>query len=232
MDLIELTPRLHMLRFAVGQAYVWRDGPGGRELTLVDSGPPGSGPAIAAAVQGLGTVRRLVLTHFHDDHAGGAAEVGSWPGVTVLAHRADASIVRGDRPAPPPDLTPFERELHAQVAAGLTRAPAARVDVELSDGDVLEIGDGAHVVHAPGHTDGSIALHLPAERVLFTGDVIAEHEGRLMVGPFNLDRDLAARSAQVLAALDVDTACFGHGTALVGDARNRLPALGRAATDG
>jgi glyoxylase-like metal-dependent hydrolase (beta-lactamase superfamily II) len=223
MELLELTPRLHVLRFAVGQAYLWRDG---EDLTLVDSGPPGSGPAIAAAAQRLGTVRRLVLTHFHDDHAGGAAEVGSWPGVTVLAHRADASIVRGERPPPAPDLTEFERELHARVATGLTRAPAARVDVELSDGDVVEIGDGARIVHVPGHTDGSIALHLPAERVLFTGDVIAEHEGRLMVGPFNLDRDLAARSAHALAALDVDTACFGHGDALVGDAGKRLPTLG------
>jgi glyoxylase-like metal-dependent hydrolase (beta-lactamase superfamily II) len=222
MDLIELTPRLHMLRFPVGQAYVWRDG---EDLTLVDSGPPGSGAAIAAAVRGLGTVRRLVLTHFHDDHAGGAAEVGSWPGVTVLAHGADAPIVRGDLPPPPPVLTEFEEELHARVAKGLTRAPAARVDVELADGDVLEIGDGARVVHVPGHTDGSVALHLPAERVLFTGDVIAQHEGRILVGPFNLDRDRAARSARALAALDVDTACFGHGDALVGNAAERLPTL-------
>jgi glyoxylase-like metal-dependent hydrolase (beta-lactamase superfamily II) len=222
MDLLELTPRLQLLRFGVGQAYLWRDGADRTDLTLVDSGPPGSGPAIAAAVRGLGTLRRLVLTHFHDDHAGGAAEAGSWPGVTVFAHRADAPIVRGDHPAPPPELTAFERQLHAQVAKGLTRAPAARVDVELDDGDVLDIGDGARVVHVPGHTDGSIALHLPAERVLFTGDVIAHHEGQLMVGPFNLDRELAAASAHALAALDVDTACFGHGEALVGGAGERL----------
>lgn len=222
MELLELTPRLHMLRFTVGQAYLWRDGD---DLTLVDSGPPGSGPAIAAAVRGLGTLRRLVLTHFHDDHAGGAAEVGSWPGVSVLAHRADAPIVGGEVPPPPPDLTDFEKELHARVATGLSRAPGARVDVELSDGDEVEIGDGACVVHVPGHTDGSIALHLPAERVLFTGDVIAEHEGRLLVGPFNLDRGQAARSAHALAAMDVDTACFGHGDALVGDAAERLPTL-------
>jgi glyoxylase-like metal-dependent hydrolase (beta-lactamase superfamily II) len=222
MDLLGLTPRLHLLRFRVVQAYLWRDG---ADLTLVDSGPPGSGPEIEAALRGLGTLRRLVLTHFHDDHAGAAAEIGSWPGVTVFAHRADAPIVRGDVPAPPPDFTDFERELHAQVAAGFTRAPATRVDVELGDGDVLEIGDGARVVHVPGHTDGSIALHLPVERVLFTGDVIAQHEGQIMVGPFILDRAQAAASAHALAALDVDTACFGHGDAVVGGAGDRLRAL-------
>ena len=225
MDVLELTPRLHLLRFAVGQAYLWRDGADLRDLTLVDSGPPGSGPAIAGLVRETGTLRRLVLTHFHDDHAGAAAEIGSWPGVTVLAHRADAPIVRGDVPPPPPDLTEFERGLHARVAAGLTRAPAARVDVELDDGDDLDIADGARVVHVPGHTDGSIALHLPAERVLFTGDVLAEHEGRILVGPFNLDREQAAASARALAALDVDTACFGHGEPLVGGAADRLRAV-------
>ena len=225
MDVLELTPRLHLLRFAVGQAYLWRDGADLRDLTLVDSGPPGSGPAIAGLVREIGVLRQLVLTHFHDDHAGAAAEIGSWPGVTVLAHRADAPIVRGDVPPPPPDLTEFERGLHARVAAGLTRAPAARVDVELDDGDDLDIADGARVVHVPGHTDGSIALHLPAERVLFTGDVLAEHEGRILVGPFNLDREQAAASARALAALDVDTACFGHGEPLVGGAADRLRAV-------
>jgi glyoxylase-like metal-dependent hydrolase (beta-lactamase superfamily II) len=222
MEHLELTPHLHLLRFRVGQAYLWRDGD---DLTLVDSGPPGSGEAIAAAVTGLGTLRRLVLTHFHDDHAGAAAEVGSWPGVTVMAHRADAPIVRGERPPPPPDFTEFERQLHAQVAKGLTRAPAARVDVELADGDVLGFGGGARVVHVPGHTDGSVALHLAAERVLFTGDVIAQHEGQVMVGPFNLDRDLAAASARALTALDVDTACFGHGDAVLRGAGERLRTL-------
>ena len=34
-------PQLTLLRFTVGQAYVWRDGD---ELTLIDTGPAGSGP--------------------------------------------------------------------------------------------------------------------------------------------------------------------------------------------
>jgi glyoxylase-like metal-dependent hydrolase (beta-lactamase superfamily II) len=218
MDLLELAPRLRLLRFSVGQAYLWQDGD---DLTLIDTGPAGSAPAIAAAVEGLGTLRRVVLTHFHDDHTGSAAEIGSWPGVTVLAHGADAPIIRGERPGPPPDFSEAERELHARVAHGLPPAPPARVDVELHGGEDLDIGEGARVLHVPGHTDGSIALHL-ADRVLFTGDVIAEHGGELMLGPFNLDRDRAAASMRLLAALDVDIACFGHGDALVGGAGERL----------
>jgi glyoxylase-like metal-dependent hydrolase (beta-lactamase superfamily II) len=220
MALIELTPRLHLLRFAVGQAYLWRDG---ADLTLIDTGPAGSAAAIRDAVRALGTLRRIVLTHFHDDHAGSAGELDA----PVLAHRADAPIIRGDRPGPPPDFTDWERDLHAKVAHGLRPAPPARVDIELEDGDTLD--GGVTVIAVPGHTEGSIALHLPAERVLLTGDVIAEHEGELIVGPFNLDRARAAASARRLAefATDngVETACFGHGDPVVGGAGERMRQL-------
>ena len=38
---------------------------------------------------------------------------------------------------------------------------------------MLGFGGGARVVHGPGHA-GSIGLHLPGPRVLFTGDTVAE----------------------------------------------------------
>ena len=129
----------------------------------------------------LGRLRRIVLTHFHADHAGSAAELAT-DGVQVLAHRADAPVIRGERPGPPPSFTPAERELHARVAAGLPPAPPARVDVELGQGYRLDVGGKALVLSVPGHTDGSIALHLPADGVLFTGDLIAEWNGDIVQG--------------------------------------------------
>jgi glyoxylase-like metal-dependent hydrolase (beta-lactamase superfamily II) len=96
MDVIELTPRLHFLRFPVGNAYLWRDPEG---LTLIDSGPPGSASRIAEAIRGLGhdtaEVRRLVLTHFHEDHVGSAADIVTWGEVRVYAHRAAAARLPG-----------------------------------------------------------------------------------------------------------------------------------------
>jgi glyoxylase-like metal-dependent hydrolase (beta-lactamase superfamily II) len=224
METRALTPQLTLLRFTVGQAYVWRDGD---ELTLVDTGPAGSGPDIAAVLAPLGRLRRIVLTHFHDDHAGSAAELAT-DGVQVLAHRADAPVIRGERPGPAPAFTPAERELHARVAAGLPAAPPARVDVELDEDDRLDVGGGATVLSVPGHTDGSIALHLPVDGVLFTGDLIAEWNGDVIPGPFNVDCETAALSTRRLAALsDVDIACFGHGEPLLGRAGDRLrPLLG------
>ena len=59
----------------------------------------------------------------------------------------------------------------------------------------------------PGHTSGSIALHLPRHGVLITGDTVAEHEGQAILGPFDADRGGAWTSLQRLASLDVDVAC-------------------------
>ena len=216
---MDLPGPLTRVAIPVGQCWFWRDGD---EVTLIDSGPAGSGDLIAAALAGLGLDRdavvRVVLTHFHDDHAGSAAEVRSWSGAEVVAHAAEAPVVRGDAARPVPDLLPLEVDLLARVSAGLTPAPPCPVDREVVDGDVLPFGGGAHVVHGPGHTDGSIALHLPGPRVLFTGDTVAEHAGAVILGPFNLDRRHAADSFRRLVAFDVDLALPGHGEPIPGTA--------------
>lgn len=217
MDLVELSPRLALFRFEVGQAYLWCDDDG---LTLIDTGPVGSGAEIASAIEGLGyatgDLARVVLTHWHEDHTGSAAEIGAWPGVTVVAGRADAPVVRGDRPGAPPVLLDWERPLYGRAAKGLPPAPPARVDREVEDGDDLGFGGGARVVAVPGHTDGSIAVLVPSARVLFTGDAVAHAEGAVMLGVFNTDRVRAIASLHRLAALDADTACFGHGDPIIG----------------
>jgi glyoxylase-like metal-dependent hydrolase (beta-lactamase superfamily II) len=195
---------------------------------LVDAGAAGSGPALRAALADLDLetmdVDRLVLTHFHDDHTGGAAEVAGWGDVDVPAHAHDAPIIRGEQAGPPPNFTEGERKLHAQVAYALPPAPPCRVDREVVDGEILDIAGGALVVATPGHTDGSMALLLQRPRVLFTGDTMAEHQGQIILGPFNLDRDRTAVSFRALAELDVDVACFGHGQPVVGSASAALAA--------
>jgi glyoxylase-like metal-dependent hydrolase (beta-lactamase superfamily II) len=202
----------HLERIVLGgfQAYLWRDAD---RVTLIDTGVVGGGIVAGLAEAGLvpGNVDRVVLTHFHGDHAGGAAELAAGGVGEIVAHEADAPVVRGHLVGAAPVLSDVERELYARVAAGVPAAPAVRVDRTVRDGDVLDFGGGAHVIGTPGHTDGSIAVLLPTHGVLFTGDIAAEHGGVVGFGVFHVDREAAAVSFARLAGLDVAVACFGHG---------------------
>jgi glyoxylase-like metal-dependent hydrolase (beta-lactamase superfamily II) len=225
MELLELTPNLHLLRFEVGQAYLWQDADG---LSLIDTGPVGSGDAIALAIQDLGRrpgeLRRIVLTHAHGDHAGSAAEIKQWSDAPLLVHKYDAPLVEGVQVIPPPVLLDWERPLFAKANMYFS-APSVQVDRVLNDGDTLDFGGGAEVISIPGHTAGSIALHLPQHGMLFTGDAVAEYEGKVILGVFNQDGTAAAHSVSRLAGYDTEVLCFGHGEPVRTEATLRLREL-------
>jgi glyoxylase-like metal-dependent hydrolase (beta-lactamase superfamily II) len=218
-----LVPGIYFLSFEIGQVYLWARQDG---VTVIDTGISGSAPEIMGAIRAIGRrpedVTEILLTHFHADHIGGAAELVRLTGGTLLAHPADAAVIRGQQSEPPPELSERERQM---LAAILPRVPSAdRVDVsrEVQDGEAVA-GGGGSIVGAPGHTPGSIAVLAPG--VLFTGDTIAFSNGKPMLGPFNIDRSEAIQSVRKLAKLEFEVACFGHGPPIVGGASERIRAL-------
>ncbi|OEJ30356.1 MBL fold metallo-hydrolase [Streptomyces subrutilus] len=233
MELIQITPAVWQLPMPVGHVHIVRLPDG---YALVDTGVAGSAPAVLDALAQVGgrprDVRQIVLTHFHVDHTGSAADLVAATGARVLAGALDAPFISGTAPEPEPVFTASERPLFEQVTAGLAEAgvSCARhvpVDIELHDGDTLDgWAEPVRVLHVPGHTPGSIALHLTSSDVLFPGDLVATAEGRAILGPFNVDRQQAITSFRRLAALDAETICVPHGEPLLKDAGAAL----RAAT--
>ncbi|MGO4204657.1 MBL fold metallo-hydrolase [Rhodococcus sp. TAF43] len=226
-DLQQLTPALHRLRIPTGPAhllncYLWLGADG---VTLIDTGWPDSADLIADALSVLGRQRtdvtRIVLTHFHEDHTGSAAEIARWADVEVIAGAADAPFVAGAQRGPLPRLTDREKTIHAEFDEP-SHGPACRVDREVRDGDVLDFAGGTRVIGVPGHTPGSIALYLPDADAVLTGDAVAEFDGEVILGVFDVDRDAASRSLARIAATRARIAGLGHGEAVLEEAYARI----------
>lgn len=125
--------------------------------------PGGDVDRILDAIKQVGlVVERIVLTHGHIDHAGGAAELKERLGGTVPVvgpHRADAFLLRG---------------LEAQGRQyGIAGSRNVEPDQYLEEGDALEIGGHPfEIKHCPGHSPGSLVYVNHAQKFILMGDVL------------------------------------------------------------
>lgn len=124
--------------------------------------PGGDLDRIEEAIDKIGMqVEKIILTHGHIDHAGGAAELKEkLGGIPVEGpHKADKFLLDG---------------LAAQGAGfGMTGVRAVTPDRWLAEGDtVTAAGATFAVLHCPGHSPGSVVLFHAAQRFALVGDVL------------------------------------------------------------
>lgn len=200
----------------------------GKTTTLVDTGMPGSARTIMDYIRSLGrdpSNLRIVLTHHHIDHTGSLAELKKQTQAQVWAHPKDAPYITGERVRPGPRGVLMR--LLFRLAPSMSRYTPAPVDRLIQDGETLDILSGATVIHMPGHTLGSVALHFPTERLLISGDTINLRGGRLglPVPSFTEDMEQAIAAIRRLDGLNFDVLCPGHGDPIVGGASAQVKDL-------
>ena len=161
-----------------------------------------------------GPVRFVINTEHHVDHIfgnywfKGAGEVVHHQGV------ADNFMV------PTPDLDPFAYALEAIPTDDPDAGPIVPDrDTYYEDPNRatwcspatsrLKVGDTTfHLIHTPGHTPGQVAVYVPEQRVVFTGDtVFSECQTWLMTS----DIDQWVGALDLISGLDVDHVVPGHG---------------------
>jgi glyoxylase-like metal-dependent hydrolase (beta-lactamase superfamily II) len=196
-------------------------------LTLIDSGLKGNDRKIARAIRQLGRkpeeIRNVLLTHHHADHVGSLAALLASSGAAAWAHPLDAPIIAGEKPRPHANKSSMLGAIAGPLLERLPQnnPPPAHTNRDATDGAVVPAAGGVQVIHTPGHTMGHVSYLMPGHGgVLFAGDAAGHLFGRLGKPALIFTEDMGAAKGSMakLAALEFDTACFGHGGVLKGKA--------------
>ncbi|MBT5415921.1 MAG: MBL fold metallo-hydrolase [Rhodospirillaceae bacterium] len=178
---------------------------------LVDTGF-GLEPLRAFVEADSGRPLVALASHSHCDHIGGHHEFDErW------VHGDEAAIMR----APTRDNTVAAPYVCDDMFVGAAppgfdsaawNVTATEPTRLLAEGDVVDLGDRAfEVLHAPGHSPGSIALFEPATGILFSGDVV--HDGPNGFGRmlwYHSDEDAYLESVERLCEVPAQTVHAGH----------------------
>jgi glyoxylase-like metal-dependent hydrolase (beta-lactamase superfamily II) len=142
-------------------------------------------------------VTTVILTHSDGDHVNGLAAFPA--GITIIAHEnckkeMEAALAAGGRGAPPAGHLPTEV-------------------VSKNKQDLKIDGVKIEVLHwAPAHTTGDLVVDLPAEKIVFTGDIIATQLADPLIHlAKNGSSEGWITTAKGIAGLNADQFVPGHG---------------------
>lgn len=172
----------------------------GETTVLIDTGVGWNTPHIAEKAKKIaGKVDRILLTHRHIDHVGGAKELSELLEAELYIYVEDAPpLVRGDQ------ISTGARMFGCNVSPMKVKT--------LEKGEVIDLGDyKLEVIHTPGHTIGSAVFYEREKKTLFSGDTVFTNGG---VGRWDLDTGnykQLLESLKLLNSLEVEALYPGHG---------------------
>lgn len=196
-------------------------------MALIDCGM-GDGGSLDRIVENVrqegldvSRLRHLLLTHYHIDHAGGAAAIQErFHLITYAARDAARALRAGDEVA-----TSLEVAKRAGFYRADYRLQPCRIDCELREGDRLRVGSlELEVYETPGHCNGHLSFILHGHRLtyLFCGDAVF-HGGRVLLQNIHdCSITKSAESIAKLAALDFDALLPGHGSIALHNGRKHV----------
>lgn len=196
----------------------------GKDLTLVDTLLDADGRGVLEELKLMGRepsdIKRIILTHAHQSHLGGLVALKEATGARVYAHDWEAEIIAGRRKVQVPSTTGFWPKKPLQIyplqvafVLGLGMPKPCEVDENLKDGD--HVGP-LTVIHAPGHTPGTLAFYWPEKHLLIAGDIVVTWPEPALGWPqITLDNKENRESVGKLCDItDAEVLCVGHGDPL------------------
>ena len=186
-----------------------------REAIVVDPGDDLSKITRLLDKHGL-KVKAIVITHAHIDHIGGAAKLKALTGAPVWMNHNDQDLYD---------------HIDTQ-AAWLGIAPPEKTDIDLEakDGACLQLGAADfHLIHTPGHTQGSTSIFIPSENKLVAGDTLFRDSiGRTDLPGGNTRQILSSIHTKLLPLPEETIVITGHGpSTTIGREKERNPFLQR-----
>lgn len=189
---------------------------GGSEQAIVDCGSGYGIPNILEELKRDGfnpdSVRYLLLTHAHMDHAGGVAALRQRTGAQVVASRLSAPLIEGGDE----DAIGLTGARAAGVYPPDSRFAPCRVDVTVQHAQSIQVGDlTVDVIETPGHSRDMVGYYCREIRTLFSGDSIFAGGRIAAIQTDDFSMDQLSESLSHLARLEVESLMPGHLTPVV-----------------